>query len=793
MMIRRKQNRSQHLRVRKQNNRGSAIILVIAVMAIIGILVVTLLTLSLMNYRMKYVNLHSQKNFYGAEAVMDEIRSGLSLDISNAVGEAYRQTLENYGKTDAQGRKSTYINIFGEHLTEELEEKNKTFTGPSTLHYSLTHLQDFVSDKVKDGAKKLEIISTDGMQVLNSNSLDGSYTIKNLSVTYIDQQNYMTNITTDITLSCPPIDYSQKSTMPNLLSYALVASEKTQITGAVHTEVSGSAYFGSDGADINNSSVTLSPVDSADRFIAGESVRVYNGSSVSVSENKEASSGIGSSVALPELWFDELCVDSSQVTIGNQIKTYLANDLVLEKQGSSGPDVSLNGEVRAFGNLASAFGSSVFVDEQAFTEKCTNNPAAVSSAFLINGKDATLDLSGVTSLMIAGNAYVGATKNNADNADVMMGESISLKSDQRAYLVPGKYIAAGTNFGGVNPMTEDVYNSACEELAQGQVFDAQHVPVEYFITSEDGTPGQIPGELKNRGVVGIQREVYRMATLDGNGGVPVIYFFLVFDNANDAAAYGKTYQDAHQDVLNNRVNSDHYNTSITYSDDFLNQTPDSFQFYYNGSVLVPAKQEQENTRFLVGRCTQVDTQKTAELKTEQMNLQERYAALRHKLLGDTGDYDTLTYAEKNRSVYNNLVLPMVGGDAKYTIPNGTKKVFRSDEKANAAIVVNGDYTWDGSDSDVHVIIASGNVTVDADFEGMILAGKDVLITKQVALKANASLAAEALAITNEDKMRAADYLVAGENYLTGTAEGTKIIKGAISFDDYIAYSNWSKQ
>lgn len=207
MMIRRKQNRSQHLRVRKQNNRGSAIILVIAVMAIIGILVVTLLTLSLMNYRMKYVNLHSQKNFYGAEAVMDEIRSGLSLDISNAVVEAYRQTLENYGKTDAQGRKSTYINIFGEQLTEELEEKNKTFTGPSTLHYSLTHLQDFVSDKVKDGAKKLEIISTDGMQVLNSNSLDGSYTIKNLSVTYIDQQNYMTNITTDITLSCPPIDY----------------------------------------------------------------------------------------------------------------------------------------------------------------------------------------------------------------------------------------------------------------------------------------------------------------------------------------------------------------------------------------------------------------------------------------------------------------------------------------------------------------------------------------------------------------------------------------------------------
>lgn len=82
----RKQNFLRNWKEQKQNNRGSSIILVLAVIAIVGILAAVLLSVSLMNYRMKVVNLHSQKNFYDAETVLNEIKTGLEDDVSYAAG-----------------------------------------------------------------------------------------------------------------------------------------------------------------------------------------------------------------------------------------------------------------------------------------------------------------------------------------------------------------------------------------------------------------------------------------------------------------------------------------------------------------------------------------------------------------------------------------------------------------------------------------------------------------------------------------------------------------------------------
>ena len=166
------------------------------------------------------------------------------------------------------------------------------------------------------------------------------------------------------------------------------------------------------------------------------------------------------------------------------------------------------------------------------------------------------------------------------------------------------------------------------------------------------------------------------------------------------------------------------------------------------------------------------------------------------------DYGVLSYAEKNKSVYDNLVKSMISGDPKLTIQPGAQKVFGLKEDGSAssstAIVVNGDYTWDAAQQsaypDLHFILASGNVHVNADFEGLIIAGQNVIFGNgNVSLTANSSLAAESLGALNEDGKKAADYLVNGDTYLTGTAGKKDVQSGVISFDDYISYSNWKKQ
>ena len=66
---------------------------------------------------------------------------------------------------------------------------------------------------------------------------------------------------------------------------------------------------------------------------------------------------------------------------------------------------------------------------------------ALSSSIVINGKSTTLDLSGVRKLMLAGRSYIGTSdvrpvSGTSNSNDVMMGESITVKGTQLAYLLP---------------------------------------------------------------------------------------------------------------------------------------------------------------------------------------------------------------------------------------------------------------------------------------------------------------------------------------------------------------------
>ena len=98
----------------RQSNNGSSLVMVISIVAIIGILAFSLLTVTLITYKMKNTNMNSKRNFYDAEKVLDDISLGLQADISKAAGEAYAWTLENFSgdSTTEEIRRSNYVNKF---------------------------------------------------------------------------------------------------------------------------------------------------------------------------------------------------------------------------------------------------------------------------------------------------------------------------------------------------------------------------------------------------------------------------------------------------------------------------------------------------------------------------------------------------------------------------------------------------------------------------------------------------------------------------------------------------------
>ena len=59
---------------------------------------------------------------------------------------------------------------------------------------------------------------------------------------------------------------------------------------------------------------------------------------------------------------------------------------------------------------------------------------------MINGSKATLDISGLNSLLIAGRSYIGRDEKIDSSKDILMGEAIAVKANQVAYYIPNGYI-----------------------------------------------------------------------------------------------------------------------------------------------------------------------------------------------------------------------------------------------------------------------------------------------------------------------------------------------------------------
>lgn len=167
-------------------NKGFSIVMVIVAIAFVGILGATILMLAMTNLQMKYTDLEAKRTFYSAEIAMDQIKTGLQEDVSNAYAKAYSEALEKYtSETDIEREKNfkdNFINNIKSILL--IDDKYK--------------LSQYLNNNVKINSE------------LNSNikmSVDDlGIHLQDIKITYTDKKGVVSIIQTDITILAPPID-----------------------------------------------------------------------------------------------------------------------------------------------------------------------------------------------------------------------------------------------------------------------------------------------------------------------------------------------------------------------------------------------------------------------------------------------------------------------------------------------------------------------------------------------------------------------------------------------------------
>ena len=99
-----------------------------------------------------------------------------------------------------------------------------------------------------------------------------------------------------------------------------------------------------------------------------------------------------------------------------------------------------------------------------------------------------------------------------------------------------------------------------------------------------------------------------------------------------------------------------------------------------------------------------------------------------------------------------------------------------------------------SDVKINVIIATGDVTVSQNFDGMIIAGGKINVKSGVTVTSSADKAAKALIATayGDEKDCAANFVINAARYLLGGSGSTDETTGAMTMKDFVTFRNWTR-
>ncbi len=534
---------------RKVNNKGMSIVTVIVAIGFVAILVSTIMLSSVVNFKMKSVNVYAKDSFYSAEQVLDEINVGLQQVVSDGLSYSYKQVMQTYNAEELTSDeksaliKGEYYNYIWNALGVSSDPEKYYVVMPTDVHddslpqglYGLLKESTKWNDTSSDpegyyGAfLRAGSYSADGAYLGKITSYDKKgIVLEDLTVYYKDPNGFVSAIRTDIRLGYPEFAFSNND-IPTIATYAFITDtlyeqkyENVTKSGAGITSITGNTYaYAVDTKGVKFDYLQLE--DDLDMHIVATDYAVANGA---IQTNANSI-----------LWAGDINIKSSDVNLTGQ--TYVQDDLSISGKNS---DVILRGYYTGFGNSVT--------------------DSSASSAILVNGTDTSIDLTGVRKLSLAGRAYIGMgntaryssnigsiIEGRDDPHSVYTGESIAVKSNQLMYLVPAECIgcsltitAEGTTEGnsiyGKNPLTVAEYNDLMAQVSSGDA-------IEVSVSKKINKLGNIPlgGYIATKADGKADVEKLFLRTSSGSN---LVYYYMKFASEDLANEYFKTYYSANK-------------------------------------------------------------------------------------------------------------------------------------------------------------------------------------------------------------------------------------------------------
>lgn len=427
---------------KKPNHQGSTLFTVIICITFLSILGTVMLSITLTNLRMKKVERNSRSNFYTCETALDEIKVGLQ--------ELTAETMKLYYEAKILPNITTYMNLskvsrdtVNQKIREDIVNLLMHEMGEISLSEVSVNKTD-VTSKQEVFTRYLSTLPEEGSEVRREvsigklDSTSESVLVKDVSINFVER-GYRTSLRTNIRINLPLFDFTSEETSEQEVrmeqpyeNYTLIADGEIISNNTVGTNtVTGNVYAGGKRDPINSEiihGITVKTRNVGDEHhtleIAGDyivtrgNITVVDTAELLIEGNSEHPD------KKPVIVADNLMTKTTnQYPINSSKRTTLKikdgislikDDLVLDGRNS---DVTVSGAYLGYTGINTAKGS----------------------AIMVNGSGSTLNLGGLEDLVLAGRAHI-SVEDTDEATDILTGESIGLKSNQKAYLVPGEFI-----------------------------------------------------------------------------------------------------------------------------------------------------------------------------------------------------------------------------------------------------------------------------------------------------------------------------------------------------------------
>lgn len=785
-----------------KKNKGSAIVMVLVIIAFISILVSVLYYKSILNYQMKRLDYKSKDTFYSAESALDEIKIGLQKVVVNATNKAYIDVMQNYQNYTNEQRATQFRALYGLYVQDEMK-------GADSSHYDVTKLRGFLVNTALVSGVGADVDVPSGANTMKSYSItDPSnpsaqpqycVALENVRVVYTGENDFVSIVQTDIQLLEPKIDFNEAFRLPDILEYCVIANEKIDVDATSSANVlEGNVYAGEGGIEAKNSLT----IKGADSIVTDGTLSIENGQTFEIIDSSGNTN----------IWANNISVDSSTMKLNGNI--FVADDTSIT--GSNGSVV--------FGGSYIGFGDGTKADANA-VELGSNR----HSSIVVNGVNSSLDFRTLQTLTLAGNAYINVSSSNTENLsrislatggeyqdgtsdgadgsinsniyskhdiNVMMGESIAVKSDQLAYLVPPECIGYYEDECrlGTNPVVESNLVAFITEKNNA----TEEKKALYKEVRLDKVPSLV--EFANGSDIKVDiRKVYRPSA---DNSVKLVYYYLDFQKQEDANKFFKQY------YANNKTKMDNYISH--YISDIQFGNLESMNVNIAGNIL---KKGDGGQYTLVEDGLSEITSNSA-FSSSMKYYKNTYTALCTKLVNDYSllqDPDKIRKADVNQGLFANVIKIEDLDDA--TTPllqsgwfSGNYICFGENRTTPVGYYVNNlsaPYSVPNS-SDLRVIIARGDVILDHDFTGIIICGGTLTLKNGARIIKDADGVSDALkqpfhdmnvASSTKTDVLAIQLFRDGSNGLENNVSGgTGGSAGDhVEIENLVTYMNWNKQ